>query len=161
MEKLQAKARARYAFAEFLGGLGKRCTPERLLILDMAMEQRKAFTALGLLEKCLSNPGIKVSRATLFNTLPLLIQCGLVRKNACDGDVTYEAIRSTGQLRARQNLICTVCGKIHHLDAPSLSAWVESQNFRGFTGVPETAVVYVYGECSRCRRKQLSARKNQ
>ena len=160
MEKLQAKARARYAFAEYLGGLGKRCTPERLLVLDVAMEQRKPFTANELLKQCQDSAGINVCRATLFNTLPLLVQCGLLRRNAHDRDVMYESIRSKNQQIARQHLICNVCGKIHHFNAPQLSAWVASQSFRGFTGDPESAVVYVYGQCSRCRRKSSSKPKN-
>lgn|GEM_PF-1875048 len=160
MEKLQAKARARYAFAEFLGGIGKRCTPERLLILDLAIEQRKPFTANTLLKLCQESHGIKVCRATLFNTLPLLVQCGLLRRNAHDRDVEYESIRSRGMQSARQHLICNVCGKIHHLRAPDLAAWVASQSFRGFSGEPDSAVVYVYGQCSRCRRKTSLKSKN-
>lgn len=160
MEKLQAKARARYAFAEFLGGIGKRCTPERLFVLDMAIEQRKPFTANNLLKLCQESTGIKVCRATLFNTLPLLVQCGLLRRNAHDRDVMYESIRSKSMHHARQHLICNVCGKIHRLNAPELAAWVATQSFRGFSGEPESAVVYVYGQCSRCRRKTSSTTKN-
>lgn len=160
MDKLQAKARARYAFAEFLGGIGKRCTPERLLVLDLALEQRKPFRADELLELCRESAGINICRATLFNTLPLLVQCGLLRRNAHDREVSYEAVRSRNQMRARQHLICNTCGKVHRLDAPELAAWVAEQHFRGFTGLPGSAVVYVYGECARCRRKHSTTVKN-
>lgn len=156
MDRLQAKAQARYAFAEFLGGIGKRCTSERLQVLDMVMDQRKPFKAEELLEQCRAVRGPLICRATLFNTLPLLVQCGLLRRNVHERNVTYETLRSRSQSSARQHLVCNTCGKVHRFDAPELAAWVEAQHFRGFTGDPSTAVVYVYGQCARCRRKQTS-----
>lgn len=156
MDKLQTKARARYAFAEFLGGIGKRCTPERLRILDAALEHRKPFRAEEIVEELREDLSLTISRATLFNTLPLLVQCGLLRRIAHDRAVTYEPIRSRSQMRPRQNLICTDCGKVHNQEARSLADWVEKQNFRDFIAEPSSAVVYVYGLCSRCRRKSLN-----
>lgn len=153
MEKLRTKARARYAFAAFLGQHGKRCTPERLLVLDTAMDQRRPFTAESLLQECRTASGsFNVCRATVFNTLPLLVQCGVVRRTEYGGDVSYEAVRSASSRQPRQILVCSMCGKVWKRNAPSLGAWVEAQSFRDFSGQPDTAVVTVYGECSRCRK---------
>lgn len=153
MERMQAKARARYAFAEFLGGCGKRCTPERLSVLDQAMECRSAFLAEDLL-----NEDLHVSRATIYNTLPLLVQCGLVRKVA--GSNSYELVRSQTGRKPRLNLVCSVCGKVHHRAAAMFPEWIESQHLRGFSPNNDSAEIYIYGECSRCRRKSPVTKRN-
>lgn len=149
MERLQAKARARYALAEYLGGVGKRCTPERLLILDAALDQRKDFTAEELQKLC------HVSRATMFNTLPLLVHCGLLRRSI---EGRYEPLRS--QPKPKIHMVCTSCGKKHHVSSPGLAQWVGAQSLKNFTPVPDTAEIYIQGECDKCRRKHNQTRKS-
>lgn len=160
MDRMQAKARARFAFSEFLGGRGKRCTSERLLVLDAAMEQRRPFSAESLLQLCASRRGMSICRATLFNTLPLLVEAGFLRRLAHDGNVSYETIRPGNVAKARQYMTCTRCGKVHHSDSPMLARWVDTQTFRGFTPRPQDSVVYIYGLCSRCRRERDSQKKH-
>ncbi len=158
MEKLRTKARARYAFAAFLGQQGKRCTPERLLVLDVAMEQRTPFTAEELLRSCVdSRKALNVCRATVFNTLPLLIQAGLVvRHPGPEHDNRYEAVRSTGALKPRMFLVCTCCGKILKRTSGAFDRWLEAQAFNNFFPRIELSFTYVYGECSRCRKKRAN-----
>ncbi len=151
MDRMQAKARARFAFSEFLGGSGKRCTPERLLVLDAVMEQRLPFTADTLLEHCKSLPGINICRATLFNTLHLLVQGGFVRRLNLEGAATYETLRK-GAAKPAAYLVCSACGKTRRIDAPELSHWAGSLAPRGFTIDPATTVAYLSGLCSQCRR---------
>ena len=153
MNRMQAKARARFAFSEFLGGSGKRCTPERLVVLDAVMDQRLPFTAEGLLEQCAAQPGISICRATLFNTLPLLIQGGFVRRVSVDGQTTYEAVRPGNQLKPMAYMICSACGKTRRVDAPALGRMAAELSPRGFAADSDSAIAYVHGLCSGCRRK--------
>lgn len=159
MDRMQAKARARFAFSEFLGSSGKRCTPERLLVLDAVMEQRKPFTSEELLALCAEQPGMNICRATLFNTLPLLAEAGFLRRIAYDGHVRYETVRPGNAVKPRRYMICRHCGKVHQADAPDLAEWVSGQNLRGFVAEPQSAAVYVYGQCSRCRRESAARKK--
>lgn len=152
MERMQAKARARFAFSEFLGRSGKRCTPERLHILDVAMEQRKPFTGEQLLELCRNQGGISVCRATMFNTLPLIVEAGFMRRLAHDKVVQYECVRPGVTVKPRLYMVCVQCGKVHKCDAPPLDSWIEEVNTRGFVAQVESAVVYINGTCARCRR---------
>ncbi|MCM1310134.1 MAG: transcriptional repressor [Bacteroides sp.] len=152
MERMQAKARARFAFSEFLGRSGKRCTPERLHILDIAMEQRKPFTAEQLLQRCRNNEGINVCRATLFNTLPMIVDAGFMRKIVHDKVVQYESIRPGAVSKPRLYMVCSQCGKVHKSDAPTLEHWLIDINMRGFLPKTDSAVIYINGLCSRCRR---------
>lgn len=158
MEKVRTKARARYAFAAFLGQQGKRCTPERLLVLDVVMEQRKPFTAEELLRSCIdSRKDLNVCRATVFNTLPLLIQAGLmVRHPGPDHDNHYEAVRSVVALKPRMFLVCTGCGKIQKRSSMAFDHWLEAQTFRNFSPRIELSITYVYGECAGCRKKHAN-----
>lgn len=157
---MQAKARARFAFSEFLGRSGRRCTPERLHILDVVMEQRKPFTGEQLLALCGGRDSISICRATLFNTLPLLVEGGFMRRMAHDKTIRYEAVRPGAVAKPRLYMICSVCGKVHKSDAPSLAAWAEDVAMRGFVPQTESAVVYLNGVCARCRRGQNPTRKS-
>lgn len=153
MNKMQAKARARFAFSEFLGGSGKRCTPERLVVLDAVMDRRSQFTAEELLEQCAAQSGISICRATLFNTLPLLIQGGFVRRVSVDGTTTYEAVRPGAPLKPTAYMVCSSCGKIRRIDAPALGRIASELTPRGFTVDSDSAVAYIHGLCSGCRHK--------
>lgn len=161
MERMQAKARARFAFSEFLGRSGRRCTPERLHILDLVMEQRKPFTAAQLLALCHGRDSISICRATLFNTLPLLVEGGFMRRMVHDKIVRYEPVRPGAIVKPRLYMICTICGKVHKSDAPSLAAWAKDVAMRGFVPKTESAIVYLDGECARCRRTRISTRKSE
>jgi len=161
MERMQAKARARFAFSEFLGRSGKRCTPERLHILDIVMEQRCPFTCEQLLELCQGRDGISVCRATLFNTLPLIAEAGFVRRMSHGKVVQYECVRPGSAVKPRLYMECTQCGKVHRSVAPTLEPWLRETNTRGFVAQPESAVVYVSGTCIRCRRNSKSKSLNQ
>lgn len=159
MERMQTKARARFAFSEYLGRSGKRCTPERLHVLNIVMEQRKPFTVEQLLQLCQQNDGITICRATLFNTIPLLIDAGFMRRIAHHRIVEYESVRPGALCKPRLYMICVNCGKVHKCEAPSLASWAEDVAMRGFTARPESAIVYMNGTCSKCRRKQISTKK--
>ena len=153
MDKVKQNARLRYTFATYMAESGLRCTQERERILETVLGLRGRFNATMLLDACSGGEGIRVSRATVFNTLPLLEKSGIVRRMAHDRKVTYEVIRQSMQLKARQQLVCTECGKVQRLQAPLLTAWVEHQSYRDFVPQADSAVLYVYGLCNKCRRK--------
>ncbi len=154
MDKEKHDARLRFAFASFLSANGLRFTPERNHILNVALSFRRAFSSVELCNACLADDSMRVSRATVFNSLPLLERAGLLRRIAFDRTVSYEVIRQKLQLRARQHLVCTECGKVRRLQAPMLSAWVGSQTYRDFFPAPESAVLTLQGLCGKCRRNK-------
>lgn len=160
MDKVKQNARLRYSFATYLAANGLRCTPEREHTLDVILDMRGRFTALQLLDSCLAKDDMRVSRATVFNTLPLLEKAGILRRMAHDRKVSYEVIRQNLQLKARQHLVCSECGKVRRLQAPLLSVWIERQPYRDFAPQPESAVLYLYGLCSKCRRKNRNSEKS-
>jgi Fur family transcriptional regulator, ferric uptake regulator len=96
-------------FRHFLKGEKNRITPERFEVMDSALDYDGHFGAdeLYILMK---NNHSRVSRATVYKTLELLVQCDLLSKrNFGDNVGRYE---SNYKRQSHDHLICVDCGRI-------------------------------------------------
>ena len=84
-----------------------RKTPERFAVLDVIYSFSSHFSLNNLNEK-IENDYFPICKATLYNTLKLLMELHLVISYRVNGETRYEpsyAVRN----HCRQ--VCTVCGK--------------------------------------------------
>lgn len=135
-------------FDQFLDEKQLRKTPERFAILKHIVAFQSHFT-MEMLMQSLEKAAFHVSRATLYNTVQLLIEAQLVRRHAFERiPVQYE---KAGAM-PHSHLICNKCGKVKEVRDPNFIAFMNTRKFTAF--VADYYLLYVYGTCSTCARKR-------
>ena len=97
-------------FKSHLRTHGQRYTPERAEILETVLECSEHFSAESLVSE-LRKRKRNVSLATVYRTIPVLIECGFVEPSIKMGDVEYFERRAAGN-QHHDHILCTECGKI-------------------------------------------------
>lgn len=133
--------------SDYLKRKRSRRTQERFKLLEVAYAQPSHFSADDLLALAASE--FHVSRATVYNTLELLVDCRLLVKHQFDAQRTeYEKITSSATHHHR---ICLGCGAVSEFTDQKIRRAVQYRHFSAFE--PTHYTLYLYGYCKSCAKK--------
>jgi len=136
-------------FSDFLQQQGLKLTSEREALVREIFSIHYHFEADELLFKMKQN-NTKISRATVYRTLELLVKSGLVRRVHLGEDhYHYEHVAGNSH---HDHLICTTCGAVIEFHDEELERRQrEVCEKKKFT--PTFHNLQILGLCDACRRK--------
>ncbi|MDR1115860.1 MAG: transcriptional repressor [Tannerella sp.] len=143
------------AFSEYLKNKKLRHTTERDAIFEKICQIKYLFT-LDTIRKQLENDNFHVSRASIYNTIELLLDAKIVvRHQFTSTNVQYELKCIAEQ---HHHIICTSCGTIGEINNEVINNPFSKYKIPRFTS--EYHTLYFYGICSKCKYKLLPKAKS-
>jgi Fur family ferric uptake transcriptional regulator len=123
-----------------------RVTAERLALFEEIYAHHDHIDADALLD-ALKARGVKISRATVYRNLELLVECGLVRKQRLGHDrFLYEHVHP-GQ--RHDHLVCRECGRVVEFVSPGIAA-LQAEICRAHNFDPGEFNLQIHSLCNDC-----------
>ncbi|MDP4270868.1 MAG: Fur family transcriptional regulator [Bacteroidota bacterium] len=143
-------------FTAYLIAKGHRKTPERYMILKHIYTLNDHFD-IDFLYNSINSERPVVSRATLYNTMELLVDSNLVIKHSFGANMSHyeKAYNNDNHL----HLICTICGDIKEIKDHNIKDVIQSKKLSKFALSHYS--LYIYGVCNKCAKLTTKKRTSQ
>jgi Fur family ferric uptake transcriptional regulator len=125
-----------------------RHTSERLAILTAVCELKR-FSVDDLRY---SLTGVHLSRATIYNTLELMVEADVIRRVEKEFGVRAGFYELAFLTNSSVQIICEHCGRMSKVKDSTIQRMLDDKRFTNF--IPDRYTIYVYGHCKVCRRKK-------
>jgi Fur family ferric uptake transcriptional regulator len=137
-------------FSEYLKNNKLRNTAERNAIFSKICAMEELFTLEAIWQQ-LEDENFHVSRASIYNTMELLLHSKIVvRHQFAYTQVLYELKHLSDN---RHYVICTSCGTVQRIKNDKLNNVFSGYRIPKFT--TEYYSLYFYGICSKCKYKKM------
>lgn len=136
----------RRTFLDYLRRHGRRVTAERLAMFEEIFRQHGHIDA-DRLHAAMTARGIKISRATVYRNLDLLVDCDLVRRQRFGRNrYLYEHVHPGQQ---HDHLVCRRCGRLVEFVSPGIRA-LQREICKAHGFEPGEVTVQISSLCTRC-----------
>lgn len=147
---MEDRRTARDILIDYMSERKMRKTAERFDVLEDIYAHPRHFTAEALFDS-LTARGKRLTLATVYNTIALLLDCGLLTRHCFDGrGFVYEP---TYHIAPHDHFICERCGRVTELvDGRVADTVRECAADSAF--MVHSHRLYVYGVCKKCQRRK-------
>lgn len=144
------------AFTHYMETHNLRKTTERYTILHHICMIQGHFD-VEMLQKKLDEDNFHVSRASIYNTIMLLIDASLIVRHQFTSQLAEYELRAAAE--THHHTFCNYCGVIKEIKNTRLRKEMSVLRIPKFTH--EHHSLYIYGMCSKCKFRLSRKQKNE